>query len=139
MIYRIQTVDGIDVVTLQTPVLGKRNRNALKKALAKVMDPARTVVIDFGEVDSFDCAGLSLIVHWLAECRKAGGSLLFCSESNRLRALIEMVRIPNFVPVASSLPEALDTCKTIRSTIGEAAVQVTKVVSQSRAAAASGA
>jgi anti-anti-sigma factor len=134
-----ETLDGIDVVTLHASVLGKQNRHSLKKSLAEVMDPARPTVIDFGDVDSFDCAGLSLIIHWLAESRKAGGSLVLCSESVRVRALIEMVRIPSFVPVASSRAEALETCRNIRCAAGETEASVKNVVSRPRAAAVSGA
>src|SRR6266700_7587291 len=63
----IQVVGDITIVTLETSDLGKRNAKGLKAAIAREVDFAHPVIVDFGVVEYFDCSGLSLIVHWLAE------------------------------------------------------------------------
>src|SRR5271165_609258 len=110
MSYAITNISGVTVVTLKTSVLGRPHRASLKKGLAGAMDFSRPTILDFGVVENFDCAGLSLIVYWMAESRSSGGTLVLFAASARLRALIDLVRIPTFVPVVSSMEEALTIC-----------------------------
>ena len=139
----IQRVDDITIVTLETYNLGKSNVKNLKTAIAREVDFTRRVVVDFGCVEYFDCSGLSLIVHWLAEGHRAAGKVVLCSASPRLRALIEMVRIASFATVYSSPDEAIDACRETDPATGDAtsdaAMSANSMISRRRQTAASNA
>src|SRR5579871_6877534 len=103
MTHTVNNCDGIIVVTLRTSNLEKRSRADLKAVLEEAVDLTNPTVLDFGPVEFLDSRGVSLIVYWLAESRRVGGALVLCSRSPRLRAVMELVRLPTYVPVAPSI------------------------------------
>jgi anti-anti-sigma factor len=99
--------EGVAIITLLVRRLSKLNYARVKKAVAAAVDFRKAVILDFGSTEYFDSSGLSLIVYWLAEARRLGGSLLICSDSPQIRALIELVRIPSVATVYASRSEAM--------------------------------
>jgi len=69
---------------------------------------------------------------------QAHGISVLCAESAPLRALIELVRIPDFASVHSSLREALDVCRQ-QVAAGAEHEEIKNVSPRTRAAAAGGA
>ena len=110
MFFEISTIEGITVVTFQVARLNKANSTQIKKALATTVDFRRPTILELGNTEHFDTLGLSLILYWLAEARRVGGTVVMCSDSPQFRALIELVRIPSLTTVYSSLGDALEAC-----------------------------
>lgn len=115
MLLEVAMIEGVNVVTLRVAQLSRRNCKHLKESMAAAVDFRRQLIIDLGSAEYFDASGLSLLIYWLAECHRMGGSVVMCSDSHRLRALIELVRISACTTVCSSLDEALDASCQIAS------------------------
>jgi anti-anti-sigma regulatory factor len=138
VIHQIDIVDGITIVRLKVRDLGKANFRDVKRAISQGVDFSRPALLDFGSVEAFDCSGLSVIVYWMAQGHRAHGISVLCAESAPLRALIELVRIPDFASVHSSLREALDVCRQ-QVAAGAEHEEIKNVSPRTRAAAAGGA
>ncbi len=137
----IQRIENITIVTLESADLGKHNAKGLKSVIAREVDFALPVIVDFGAVEYFDCSGLSLIVYWLAEGNRAAGKVVICSASPQFRALIEMVRIASSATVYSSVAEAIRACRetgTLANHAGRSAGQ-NAILAQKRQTAVSNA
>jgi anti-anti-sigma regulatory factor len=108
MLFETAAIEGITVVILRVTQLTRRNCAELKRAVATAVDFLGPTIIDLGSAEHCDYSGLSLIVHWLAEGHRMGGTISICSSCPEFLALIELVRIPSFATVYSSRIEALD-------------------------------
>jgi anti-anti-sigma regulatory factor len=108
MLFETVTIEGITVVILRVKRLTRRDCTQLKREIAAAVDFRSPTIMDLGSAEHCDYSGLSLIVHWLAEGHRMGGTISICSNCPEFRALIELVRIPSFATVYSSRLEALD-------------------------------
>jgi anti-anti-sigma regulatory factor len=108
VLFEVSIVAGITVVTFRVARLSKVNSSQIRKSIATMVDFRRPTIMELGETEHFDTSGLSLILYWLAEGRRLGGTVVICSDSLQFQSLIELVRIPSCTTVYSSLSEALD-------------------------------
>lgn len=113
MLFETATIEGITVVILRVTRLTRWNCAELKRAVAAAVDFRDPTIMDLGCAERFDYSGLSLIVDWLAEGDRMGGTISICSNCPEFRALIELVRIPSFATVYSSPIEALDAYRPV--------------------------
>jgi anti-anti-sigma regulatory factor len=134
MLFETATIEGVIVVILRVTRLTKRNSAELKKAVATAVDFLSPTIIDLGSAELCDYSGLSLIVHWLAEGHRNGGTISICANCPEFLALLELVRIPSFASVYPSRIEAMDA---YRPVLGRA--DPISAGRRVRAAAASGA
>jgi anti-anti-sigma regulatory factor len=106
----IAIISGVAVYTVHAKRLVRSNCDPVRRAAQNAVDFSRPFVMDFSGVEDLDTAGLSLLLHWLAEARRFGGKATFCSNSPQFRALAELVRISSTTAIHTSLREALDVC-----------------------------
>jgi anti-anti-sigma regulatory factor len=110
MLFEARVIQGVTVVTLRVAQITGLNCFAVKESIGAAVKFGEPTIMDLSLIDDLDSSGLSLIVHWLAEGRRMGGAVLICSGSPRFHALVELVRIPSFTTVYSSLRDALRAC-----------------------------
>lgn len=139
MLLKVAVIEGVTVVRIRVKRISTSNCLALKNSVASAVDFLTPTVIDLSATERFDSSGLSLIVHWFAEGRRAGGAVFVCASSPQLQALIELVRIPSFATVYSSLENALNACAQSGSASSTADHTTGPSITRVRAATASGA
>lgn len=136
MLFEVSSIKSITIVTLRTEQLTKTNCYIVGKLIAAKVDFRRPVVMDLCRTEYFDMSGLSLIVSWLSEAQRMGGTLTMCSDSPRFHSLADLVRIASMTKIYGSVSEAVDaSCRT--AAVSETGMRSASGVRE-RAAAASG-
>jgi anti-anti-sigma factor len=100
-----------------TSILNRTSGRAIASALEHTMDFTLPVLIDLSAVEHIDAAGLSVIYDWAVAAKGAGGDLILCAPSKKLRAMLQLVRFDEYCRIATTFAEAegfvseLTTCR----------------------------
>ncbi len=63
-------------------------------------------ILNFGEFDLMNSAGITVFLNILTKSRKAGGETIICCVSEKLKAVYEMLLLKNIFTVKPSAEEA---------------------------------
>lgn len=98
--------DGHTVARLPAR-LGLADANKVRRSLEEQIDgiPAR-LVIDLSTVEFADSSGLAALLAVIKSVRRQGGDIVLAAPRPRLRALIELTRLDDVVPVVPTVGEA---------------------------------
>ncbi len=84
------------------------SREVKEKIGEALEDGFRRIILDCRDLSYLDSSGIGVLISLLTSLRKQGGSLILCSLTSTVRAVIELTKLTGFLPVASSINEALE-------------------------------
>lgn len=91
--------------------LGPETETLRQKVSALIEAGRKRIVLDLGNVDYIDSAGLGILVSSAASTRRAGGELKLVNLTKRVRDLMQITRL-------STLFEVYDTVEKARLSFG---------------------
>jgi len=98
--------DGHDVARLPAR-LGLADANRIRRSLEEQLDGTRrSLVIDLSEVDFIDSSGLAALLAVIKAARRRDGDIVLAAPRARVRALIELTRLDDFVTILPTVSEA---------------------------------
>ncbi len=106
---RVRERDGLAVVDLQGEIDAGADE-ALERACAAALDgSARTVLLNFADVEYINSTGIALIVGLLARARKQGARVLSAGLSEHYREIFEITRLADFMELYPDEESAVAT------------------------------
>lgn len=81
-------------------------RQQLLRAVHHCPDPPR-VVVDLIGVDLLDAVGIGVLLAGVVVCRSRGGDLGLCRAEPQVRALLQITRVDEILPVHLTVDDAL--------------------------------
>ena len=105
--------DGTGLVTLTGPLTAdnaeqfRQQFNTWLKGEADIGD----VVVDLGEVDFIDSAGLGVLMALLKRVSEGGGDLKIAKLQKKARVVFEITRAHRVFEIFDGVDQALDACR----------------------------
>ncbi len=85
-----------------------RSERPVSQSLGQVLSKGHGhVIIDFSKVSYMDSTGISQLVGHLKRFKQVGRKLVLVNPSERIRRLLEMARLLDFIAVYGTVEEAL--------------------------------
>lgn len=108
MTLEFETRGGMQVAKL--PVrLGLVNASRVRRSLESQLASASPfLVVDLSGVEFVDSSGLAALLAAIKAARRQGGDVALAGPRPRVRALIELTRLDDVVPIAATTDEALE-------------------------------
>lgn len=107
-----KVIDGVTVLDVRGRITLGQETEALRTTVSGTLAAGRKrIVLNLGNVDYIDSAGLGILVASAASARNAGGELKLVSLTRRVRDLMQITRL-------STLFEVYDTVEKARLSFG---------------------
>jgi anti-sigma B factor antagonist len=103
----VDKVGDVTVVAVNEDQLDASNADALRRALAPVLQDCRKVVLDLGRVQFMDSRGCGVILSCLKHVSKAGGDLKLCRATEPVQMVFELIRMQSICEVLNTREEAV--------------------------------
>jgi anti-anti-sigma regulatory factor len=100
--FHCETLGGIAVITLDIQSLDASNASDVTERLAEAMPTEAPAVVDLGALRYFDLSGFAGILKWAAR-----PAVRFCSRSENIHALLELLRADTVITLYQSREEAM--------------------------------
>lgn len=98
---------GVSVIAIRGEVTGFAEE-ALMSAYGKASESdARTIILDFGELDYMNSSGIGLLVTLLIRTQRQQQRLLACGLSDHYRQIFDLTRLNEAIGIYDSQAEAL--------------------------------
>jgi anti-sigma B factor antagonist len=97
------------VVNVPFAVLDSHTASELRRALGRVVAPARQLVLDLSRVSSIDSAGIGALAGLARRTAAVGGDVKLCGLSKPLAAIAELVRLDRAFEIFATREEAAET------------------------------
>lgn len=81
------------VVTVPFATLDSSTASDVRRALSRLVSPARQLVLDLSGVRSIDSAGIGMLASLARRAVEQGGDVKLCGLSRQLAAIAELVRL----------------------------------------------
>jgi anti-sigma B factor antagonist len=104
-----RTKDGIVVLDCAGRIVSGEESSLLRGTVKKAISDNPRIVLNLGEVDYIDSAGLSTLVALRTTAQNAGGAMKLTNLSKRVSDLLQMTRLLAVFDVYSSEAEALES------------------------------
>jgi anti-sigma B factor antagonist len=88
----------------------------LRERLIDLADSGRPLVVDLDQVSFIDSAGLAALVGTAKSAVAHGGSLYVACDRPKIRKLFRLTGLDSWIPLASTLDEALEAVAAGRAT-----------------------
>ena len=105
----IERIDNVTIVTIQHEALDAKSAQDFRQDLEAIVEEGNQVLLDLGNVEFVDSAGLGSIVASLKRLRSNGGELKICDVHKPVRALFELVRMHKLVDIYTERNEAIES------------------------------
>ena len=90
------------------PVLDSTVTLEVRRQLQQIMDFGyHNLVLDMSQVNSFDSAGIGVLVSTLKRCRMAKGNLALCHVPEMVQLALEIASIEQILPIFKTEAEAI--------------------------------
>ena len=100
-------IDGVLVLDARGRItLGAETETLRSKVGQLVLDGRKRIVLNLGDVDYIDSAGLGTLVSSAASARRAGGELKLVNLTKRVRDLMQITRLSTLFEVFDSVEKA---------------------------------
>ncbi|MCR9201179.1 MAG: STAS domain-containing protein [Planctomycetaceae bacterium] len=103
----IETHGEVAVFDVPHESVDASNANDFKKELKACCESSKKVVLDLGQVQFVDSAGLGAMVWAFRQLSGDGGDMRICNVNGSVRALFELVRMHKLLSVFESREDAL--------------------------------
>ncbi len=108
MIIEQRAMDGFTILSLDGGLKTGASARSLDQSLGQVLSKGHGhVIIDFSKVSYMDSTGISQLVGHLKRFKQEGRKLVLVNPSERIRRLLEMARLLDFIAVYGTVEEAL--------------------------------
>ena len=91
------TASGADCYLVSGPLLFQTVTEARKLGL-RLFSEHGTLILDLSGVSRADSAGLALLIEWMREARRFGGTIHFENVPNQLQAIARASQVDQFLP-----------------------------------------
>lgn len=83
------------------------NVKDFKAKLALIVEPKAKIVLDMGELQFVDSAGIGALLSFLKSLSAVQGEVRLCNVTKQVRGLLELVRVDRFLKVFDSRDDAI--------------------------------
>ena len=105
-----RTSDDVTVVVLQGKATIGANSDLLSRRLRSLAaSRARKILLNLADLEQMDSSGIAAILGTHVSLLRQGGSLKLCSPSNRVRDVLEAMKLINILSTFDNEVEALDS------------------------------
>ncbi len=104
-------IDDVTIVQVPGPNLDISNADDFKAGMSPLLSQSRKIVLDLGDVEFMDSAGLGSFLSCLRQTNAAGGDLVLCRMRKPVRSLFELVRMHRVFSIVGTPEEAVEVLK----------------------------
>ena len=100
--------EGINIFKLNGRLDSNTSPTLEKKLMDAMEGGARSVVIDFENLDYISSAGLRIILKTTKDLKRTEGNIVLCAMQDYVREVFEIAGFDTFLPIFSTVDEALE-------------------------------
>lgn len=103
---------GITVFKLEGEIIDKGQTTGLMEQIDKLLSSGKkSIVLDLGGLRYMNSSGLNVLVNILTKTRNAGGEVLVCHLSEKVRSLLVVTKLDTIFHILPSVEEAIKKLK----------------------------
>ena len=99
--------NGISIFSLSGRLDSNTSPDFEKRLSEVIGQGTRRMVVDFGSLDYISSAGLRVILKTTKDIKRAEGLLVLCAMQDYVREVFEIAGFDTFLPIFTSLEDAL--------------------------------
>lgn len=103
---------GITIFKLEGEIIEKGQTTGLIEQIDKLLSSGKkNIVLDLGELRYMNSSGLNVLVNILTKARNAGGDVLVCHLSEKIKSLLVVTRLDTIFHIVPTVEEAVQRLK----------------------------
>ncbi len=99
--------EGISIFKLNGRLDSNTSPALEKKLVSAIENGTRSMVIDFENLDYISSAGLRIILKTTKDLKRTEGNIVLCAMQDYVREVFEIAGFDTFLPIFSTVDEAL--------------------------------
>ena len=107
--YKIEIKNKVIIASLKGELIEKHQAGSLIDELAAMVNQSNRLVLDMKKLKYLNSVGLSVMINILSKFRSAGGEVVVCCLSKKVKELFVITKLNSVFTVKENMDQALDS------------------------------